>query len=190
MGLAPSTSSECLCVLTYCYPPLSPSAVTHGVLGGSSVSRSLSISSPHQVAVLSLVSRVAEDFPPPSCTCPSFPGTQLPSRVTSEALSPWGNSSTLRVLVPLGNWTPPPTPWQPPRVFLPIRRPCTPPILLPLRRTCWPGFPSGRRPSPFLFFRPMVDPCSCCFRVLGRCVQAGASTGRCIPWTISRSASL
>ena len=90
--------------------PLSLYAVTHCVIGGGAGSWLLPISSPWLVLLLPSVPRVSEEFPSPPHPRLSYPGTPLFLRVTLEVSSPWGNSSTLVLLVPLGNLTPPTTP--------------------------------------------------------------------------------
>ena len=109
-------------------------------------------------------------FLPLPVPCTSSPGTQLTLRVTPEVSSPQGKSSTIGVLVALGNTTPPPTPWRPPPGFSATLEVLPPPLILPLQRNCLPGFPAGRRPSPCPLFPPHAPPCYRCDCILGGCV--------------------
>ena len=77
-------------MLTCNSPPLSTSAVPRGVLSGASGSILLTISSMQQVAVLPLVSQVAEVFLPSLCPRLPVPGTLSPSEGHSGGFVPLG----------------------------------------------------------------------------------------------------
>ena len=82
-------------------------------------------------AVGAVVSRVVWEFPPPLRPRPPSTGTPSPLGFTPEVLSPWGNSSTPGVSMPLGNLTPPPTPCQSPAKFSATPEALGPPSLPP-----------------------------------------------------------
>ena len=130
-GLAPLAPSGCLCGLT----ALSPAAGS----GPTVTPFSLQLS-PH-----ASVYRVVEGFPSPPCPRPSSPGTPSPSGVTLEVSSPWGNSSTLGVLMPFDNSTPLPLPGYPSWGFPPLQRPRGPPPCPPTPEDSPDGF--SRRPA-------------------------------------------
>ena len=113
----------------------------------------------------------------PPRPCPSSLGSLTPAVVSPGFLSPCGNSVTTGLLLPCSNSTPPPTPWQDPRGFLPLWRPRGPPPCPPLWGTrgplrrprgprCRPALPRFRRPyfptcfllSPFALASPHGNP--------------------------------
>ena len=92
-------------------------------------------------------------------------------------MSPRGSSATLGVSVTCGNSTPPPTPWQDPMGFLPLRRtrgtpprpplqgthgllrrPCVPCCCPAVPRFHLPVFPTCLRTSPFVSASPHGGP--------------------------------
>ena len=74
-------------------------------------------------APLALVAQVVVELPSPNPPPPPTPGPPSPAVAIPGVSSPWGNASTPGVLMPCGDSTPPPTPWQSPWGFLPLHRP-------------------------------------------------------------------
>ena len=152
-------------------PPITPSAVTHGALGGTTASCPLATFFPRLVAVFPLVSWVAGEFPSPPGPRPSTLGTPSPSR-GSPVGSPPGATPPLR-----GCWCPSTT--RPP-----------PPHSLEIAPG---GFCHSEGLGPPLSFYhsgglivrdilPAFDPPP---RVSG-----GAPAGRCAPWSVFRADSI
>ena len=79
-------------------------------LSGAAGSFLFAISYLRLVVVFPSVFQVVEEFLFPLCPRISVPGTLSSSRVTLVVSSPWGNSSTPGLSVPLSNLSPPLTP--------------------------------------------------------------------------------